>query len=73
MPPSVARTSGCSMGSSFCTFEIELQVIARGKGDVWSLLEEDKTPKKSLWGNSLRNQTGRKKPGRRRQETQQQP
>lgn len=73
MLPSVECTSGCSVSSSSYTFEIELQVIARGKGDVWSLLEEDKTPKKSLWGNCLRNQTGRKKPGRRRQETQQQP
>ena len=73
MPLSVERTSDCSVSSSSCTFEIKLQVIARGKGNVWSLPEEDKTPKKSLWGNSRRNQTGRKKPGRKRQETEQQP
>lgn len=73
MPLSVERTSDCSVSSSSCTFEIKLQVMARGKGNVWSLPDEEKTSKQSLWGNSLRNQTGRKQPGRKRQETQQQP
>lgn len=73
MLPSVERTSDCFVSSSSCTFEIELQVIAKGKGNVWSIPEEDKTPKNSLGGNSVRNRTGRKKSGRKRRETQQQP
>lgn len=73
MLPSVERASDCFVSLSFCTFEIELQVIAKDKGNVWSIPEEDKIPKKSLRGNSLRNQTGWEKSGRKRKETQQQP
>ena len=67
MLPSVEHTSDCFVSSSSCTSEIELQVIAKDKGNVWFIPEDDKTPKKFLRVNSLRES------GRKRKETQQQP